>query len=188
MSRNPSNVLYWLATAFALGVILLAWTGRDRYELVGPGVAAPHFEAVTLAGDTVTIGEYRGRVVLLNIWATWCPPCVEEMPSMQRLYQELDTPDFEIVAVSVDGRRRGQIGPLGRPAGDPGEFARSLGLTFPILWDPDGHITRAYQTVGLPESYVIGRDGTIYSRVTGITEWDHPEYVQFIRRLLDEKG
>jgi cytochrome c biogenesis protein CcmG, thiol:disulfide interchange protein DsbE len=187
MATRPSNLPYLVTAILALAVILLAWTGRDRFQPIVPGSPAPQFEVVTLDGEPVTLSDYEGRVVLLNVWATWCPPCIYEMPSMQRLYEELDHEDFEIVAVSVDGRL-GQLGAMGRLGGDPRAFADSLGLTFPILWDPEAGIMRSYQATGVPESYVIGRDGMIYRRVTGATEWDHPEYVQFLRRLLAEEA
>jgi len=89
--------------------------------------------------------------------------------------------------VSVDGRQRGAAGPMGQPAGDPWAFGDSLSLTFPIVWDPDGRIMRSYRTTGVPESYLIGRDGVIYRRVAGATEWDRPEYIDFIQRLLDQE-
>ncbi len=188
MAKKSSNLPFVLTALLALGVVIVAWTGRDRFQMPGPGEPAPNFEAVTLDGEPVTLDNYRNQVVLLNVWATWCPPCVWEMPSMQRLYDRFEGRDFEIVAVSVDGPQRGLAGPMGRPAGDPGAFADSLGLTFPILWDPDGGIMRQYRTNAIPESFVIGRDGLMYRRVAGATEWDHPQYVEFIERLLAEEG
>lgn len=187
MARRPSNLPYLATSVLALAIILAAWIGRDRFQPLGPGSPAPHFEAETFDGGTASIDDFRGRVVLLNVWATWCPPCVYEMPSMQRLYDELDEDDFEIVAVSVDARG-GQAGPLGYRGGDPEAFADSLNLEFPILWDPQGTILRDYEIVGLPESYLIGRDGLIYRKVSGPTEWDHPEYIRLVRRLLDQEG
>ncbi len=188
MAKKPSNLPYLFTALAALVVIIVAWTGRDRFQTPGPGTAAPPFEVVTLAGEPVTLDTYRDQVVLLNVWATWCAPCRYEMPSMQRLYDELEGEDFEIVAISVDGRQRGSAGPMGQPAGDPGAFADSLSLTFPILWDPEGRIMRSYRTTGVPESFLIGRDGLIYRKVAGATEWDRPEYVEFIRRLLAEEA
>ncbi len=185
MKKKNSRLPYALAL-LALGVVVvLAWVTKDRFTPVGPGSPAPEFEAVDRRGEPATLADYRGEVVLLNIWATWCPPCVKEMPSMQRLYEELSAEDFEIVAVSVDapvGRRD----PGGNPGGDVWAFADSLGLTFPIVHNPSGDIQRRYQTTGVPESFVIGRDGVIYRKVAGATDWDAPQYVEFIRRLLDE--
>jgi cytochrome c biogenesis protein CcmG, thiol:disulfide interchange protein DsbE len=185
MSRKASNLPYLITSIAALGIIVAAWLGRDRIPSVGPGDAAPNFEVVTLEGQPASLRDYRGQVVLLNIWATWCPPCVYELPSMQRLYEEFRDEPFEIVAVSIDARM-GQSDAVGRPGGDIRAFADSLGLTFPILHDPEGRIQRTYMTTGVPESFLIGKDGRIYRKVSGATEWDQPQYLEFVRRLLDE--
>jgi thiol-disulfide isomerase/thioredoxin len=185
---SGSNLPYYLTALLALAVIGYAWVQQDHLQAraIGPGSEAPRFEAVTLEGVPATLDDYRGKVVLLNIWATWCPPCRYEMPSMQRLYEAIDDPDFEIVAVSVDARL-GERDEDGMPGGNVGAFADSLSLTFPILHDPRGTIRRQYRTRLLPESYVIGRDGRIYRKVAGATEWDRPQYIDFIERLLAEE-
>jgi cytochrome c biogenesis protein CcmG, thiol:disulfide interchange protein DsbE len=185
--KKPSNLPYLVAVLVALGVIGFAWFGRDRFQPVGPGSMAPNFEAVWLDGEPASLRDFQGKVVLLNVWATWCPPCVWEMPSMQRLYDEFEGQDFEVVAVSIDAPA-GQRDPLGRPGGNIEAFADSLSLTFPILHDPPGLIQRIYQTTGVPESFLIGRDGRIYRKVSGATEWDRPQYMEFIQRLLDEEA
>jgi len=186
MTRQRSgNLPYFVASVLALLVVVFAWVARDRHLPVGPGAPAPDFAAVALDGEPVRIQDYRGQVVLLNVWATWCPPCVYEMPSMQRLYEIFEGEDFEIVAVSIDAPA-GRRDPFGRQGGDVEAFAQEYGLTFPIWLDPEGSIQRVYRTTGVPESFVIGRDGRIYRKVSGATEWDQDQYVDFIRRLLDE--
>jgi cytochrome c biogenesis protein CcmG, thiol:disulfide interchange protein DsbE len=186
MAKKPSNLPYFLTAVGALGIIVAAWVVRDHpaFQPIGPGSRAPHFEANTLDGGTASLADYAGKVVLLNIWATWCPPCVYELPSMQRLYEHLEGEDFEIVAVSVDARL-GTRDPQGYEGGDVRAFADSLSLTFPILHDPEGRIRRTFRTTGVPESFLIGRDGIIYRKVSGETQWDDPQYIDFIRRLLD---
>ncbi|MDT8368472.1 MAG: TlpA disulfide reductase family protein [Longimicrobiales bacterium] len=183
-SGRPSRLPYTLAL-LALGVLVLfAWTSRGRYVPVIAGAAAPHFTAQTLEGEEVSLADYEGKVILLNIWATWCPPCREEMPSMQRLRERVEEEDFEIVAVSVDAAVRGQSGWGGQIGGDVGGFIDELGLSFDVLWDPTGEIANTYQTTGLPESFLIGRDGVVYKRLAGATAWDAEAYVEQIRRLL----
>lgn len=186
-ATGPSRVPYAVAALLTAGVVAFAWSARDRLHGVVPGSEAPVFEAVTLDGEPRTLDDFRGKVVLLNVWATWCPPCRYEMPSMQRLYETFDGQDFEIVAVSIDAPvgRRDAVGNLG---GDIRAFADSLSLTFPILHDPQGRIQRTYQTAGVPESFVIGRDGRIYRRVSGAIEWDTPAALDFIQRLLDQEA
>ena len=123
------------------------------------------------------IDDYTGEVVLLNIWATWCGPCRIEMPSMQRLQERLGPKGLRIVAVSVDDP--GQAGAIRR-------FAQELGLTFELLHDPTKAIERTYQTTGVPETFLIGRDGTIRRRSIGAEAWDSEANVAQLERLLAE--
>ena len=185
MKRNPLKSPYLWAVVAAVTVVVVAWVGRENYQPIITGSEAPEFTANNMAGETVRLSDYRGRVVLVNIWATWCAPCREEMPSMQRLYEALSDTDFEILAVSIDARA-GQNDAFGRPGGDLQAFAEEMGLTFPILHDPEGRIERTYQTTGVPETFLIGRDGVIYKKVAGGTEWDAPLNQDLVRRLLAE--
>jgi peroxiredoxin len=117
--------------------------------------------------------------VLLNVWATWCKPCVREMPALQRLYDRLHARGLEVLAVSVD------VDPPvvgGMP--DIAAFARDLGLTFPILHDPSGAVESAFNVIGLPVTVVITRDGRIHDRVVGERAWDEPRHASEIEKLL----
>jgi cytochrome c biogenesis protein CcmG, thiol:disulfide interchange protein DsbE len=185
MKRLVRSPYFWSILLVA-SVVVVAWTSRDRYreQMVLSGSPAPAFTATNSKGEEVSLSDYRGRVLLLNIWATWCLPCREEMPSMQRLYEAVDDEGFEILAVSIDAPM-GQTDPAGRPGGDLEAFANEYGLTFPILHNPSGSIQRTYQTTGVPESFVIGRDGLIYRKVAGPTEWDLRVNKELVRRLLE---
>jgi thiol-disulfide isomerase/thioredoxin len=113
-------------------------------------------------------------VVLLNIWATWCAPCEQEMPSLQRLQEELGPQGLRIAAVSID-------------QGSPESVRKWIDerrLTFPVLHDRSGRIQQIFQTTGVPESFVLDRDGTIVKKVIGAAEWDHPAQKALFRRLL----
>ncbi|MFQ5536783.1 MAG: peroxiredoxin family protein [Gemmatimonadota bacterium] len=184
MKKNPLRSPYLWAVTAAILIVVLAWVGRERYQPVLSGARAPDFTAYTLDGEPRTLDDFRGKVILLNIWATWCPPCREEMPSMERLYREMQGTDFEIVAVSVDAPQ-GTSDAFGRPGGDLKAFVEEFGLTFPILHDPEGKIQQIYQTTGVPESFIIGRDGIIYRKVAGATDWEAPVNKDLIRRLLE---
>ena len=182
LSRPRADAMAGLMVLLVLGV---AWTTRESRAFPGPGVRAPIFSAATLDGDTVSLDDYLGQVVLLNIWATWCPPCREEMPSMQRLYEEFRSRGeaFAILAVSIDAPA-GHRDAAGNVGGDLAAFAREYGLTFPILHDPSGRVQSVFLTTGVPESFVIDREGVIRTRVAGATEWDAPQRRQAIARLL----
>lgn len=182
------NRQWWAVGAvvlLVLGLIGLGWLVRDRFLPVEVGSMAPDFAATDLSGRPVRLSDLRGEVVLVNIWATWCPPCRDEMPSMQRLFERLGPEGLRIVAVSIDARA-GERDASGRPGGDVAAFAREMGLTFDIWLDPEGKIQRTYRTTGVPESFVVDRSGRIITKVIGGTEWDSPSRVDLFRRLLQE--
>jgi peroxiredoxin len=164
-------------------IVLAAWMNRGRLRPVGAGTVAPQFEVIDLGGNPARLSDYEGEVVMINIWATWCAPCRFEMPSMERLHQRFKDDGLRILAISVDAKL-GEADQVGRPGGDLQAFADSLGLTFTILHDPSGEIQQLYQTTGVPETLLVGRDGVIYKKVAGPTEWDAPEHRELIRRLL----
>jgi cytochrome c biogenesis protein CcmG/thiol:disulfide interchange protein DsbE len=170
-----------LAIVLALGGSLFAATRFLGEELfpVTVGSEAPDFRAKTLTTPPreKTIRDYNGDVVLLNIWATWCGPCRVEMPSMQKLHEEFAQRGLKVVAVSIDNP--GTEAEIRR-------FAKEYGLTFEILHDGRGAIQRLYQTTGVPETLVLGRDGVIRKKVIGAAEWDSPANRTLIAQLLAE--
>jgi peroxiredoxin len=161
--------------AVVAGVIFAALLlSEPPPDPIRPGQAAPGFELALLDGPgTISLAGLRGRVVLLNFWATWCAPCEAEMPAMQRLHDTLGGPDFELVAVSVDA---------GRDEVDA--FRKRLGLGFPIALDPEKRAADAYQSYRFPESYLIDREGRILSRYIGPRDWDADVYVEHLRRVI----
>jgi peroxiredoxin len=183
MSRQWWIVVGLVALIGAL--IGVGWMARGQFMPVEVGTQAPDFQARDLAGNPVSLAELRGQVVLLNIWATWCEPCRDEMPSMQRLYDTLSPEGLKMVAVSIDAAP-GAADAGGRPGGNIEAFAREFGLRFPIWHDASGAIQQSYRTTGVPESFVIDRSGTIIKKVIGATEWDSPASVDLFRRLLHE--
>jgi len=182
-SRQQWTLIAGVVMTAIFGVAL-AIKLRPQLDLLEIGSKAPGFDAMDLRTNRqVTVDDYRGKVVLLNIWATWCPPCRDEMPSMERLHKKLAGTDFRIAAVSVDGD-------VFYPAEKKGSteimaFAGQLGLTFDILHDQSGAIRRAYDIFGVPESFVIDRDGVIVKRIIGAADWDAPVNEALIRSLLD---
>ena len=184
MKRSFARSPYLWTIVGIASVVSYAWLTRESRQPVITGNVAPEFVAYDLDGTEVALQDYIGeKVLLVNIWATWCAPCIVEMPSMQRLYDEFEGEDFEILAVSVDAPF-GQQDHRGQFGGDLGAFAESLGLSFWIWHDPSQEIEETYQTTGVPESFLIGKDGLIHKKVAGPTEWDAPQNVEQIRRLL----
>lgn len=186
MSRPLGQWVPVVVAGLVLALLIGAgWLIRDRFTPVEVGSRAPNFTAVDLQGRPVSLADLRGQVVFLNIWATWCPPCREEMPSMQRLHEELAPEGLRIVAVSIDAAR-GKTDPSGRAGGDLQVFAEEYGLTFDIWHDPSGEIQRIYRTTGVPESLVINRAGVIVKKVVGATDWDSEASMDMFRRLLGD--
>lgn len=168
-----------------VGVLsVLIWTQRERFTPLDVGSSAPRYRANSLAGDTVEVTSFAGDVVLLNIWATWCRPCVVEMPALQRLHEELRDSGLRVVAVSVDAPL-GIIGPFGEPGGDVSRFVTDHGLTFTVLHDPSGRIQSRYQVTGLPTTYIIDREGRIQQKVLGARSWDDGPLADQIRKLVE---
>jgi peroxiredoxin len=141
-------------------------------------VEATNFLLKTLDGQGRTLTQDRGKVVLVNFWATWCPPCIREMPSMQILYEKYRKQGFEIIAVSVDQGNTDAVR----------EFAEKLNLEFSIVLDLENTVKTAYRVRALPTNYLIDRSGRVVAWGMGARTWDRKEAFSLIEHLLKEKG
>lgn len=126
---------------------------------VKEGKAAPDFELTNLEGESVKLSDYQGKKVIINLWATWCPPCQAEMPHMQNFYEKNKDNGIEILAVNLTSMDNGQA--------TIKQFVDDFGLTFPIPLDEDGDIGRQYQAVSIPTSYMIDTKGVISKKIVG---------------------
>jgi peroxiredoxin len=172
---GAGGVSRWIAAAVvAAAVIALFLSGDGVPEPLEPGSLAPDFTLARHGASTpASLSGHMGQVVLVNFWATWCKPCEDEMPAMERLYQALHPEGFEMLAISVDQEGE-RVGP----------FLERMQVTFPILLDPDQAVSRLYQTTGFPESLLVDRDGRLVERYVGPRDWDAPIFVERIRDLL----
>jgi cytochrome c biogenesis protein CcmG, thiol:disulfide interchange protein DsbE len=172
----------WLLVAVVIATLAGGATLLTRFgpsvDSVSVGARAPDFRAIDLAtGDSISLRErYRGTVTLVNVWATWCEPCKIEMPAMERVYRALAPNGFRIAAISID------VGPPETVQA----FGQDLGLSFDLLQDRSTRVQDIYQTTGVPESFLLNRDGVIVKRVIGAHDWDSPVNRALIERLLDE--
>ena len=137
---------------------------------------APDFTFPGLDGKMVSLSDYKGKVVLVNIWATWCPPCVDEMPSMEKLYQKLKGENFEILAVSIDEPGLKAVAP----------FMKKANLTFPALIDSEGTIKAVYGITGVPESFIIDQQGILIKKIVGPVDWATPKVFRFFSNLIQK--
>jgi len=140
---------------------------------------APDYNLTDLDGKSQRLSALRGKVVLVNFWATWCPPCRRELPSMQRLAEALANEAFVMHAIDT-GEDEEIILPF--------VFSTGVTLRFPILLDRNSEVLKAWPVVALPTSFIIDPEGRIVYRAVGGREWDHPELVQQIRALLPAPG
>ena len=159
---------------------------RPSGDAFAPGAPAPVFELESLSGKRQSLGDFKGKVVLLNFWATWCAPCVAEMPALERLQQVLREEGLVIVSINHDS-------PDARAEVE--RFARERGLSFEILLDPDLSLPPKYGITGFPESFFVGLDGTFLEfsdpstkeqevRIVSDRPWDSPAFVAEVRKLL----
>jgi peroxiredoxin len=171
----------WTIVGIVVAVLAIALLTASHYmkdELfpVTIGSTAPDFRAKVLNENRYkTLDDYKGKVVLLNIWATWCPPCLAELPSLERLHEAYGDKGLKLVAVSIDDYVTED---------SIRKFAKGLGITFEILHDSTHEIERVYQTTGYPETFVIGPEGTIRKKWIGPDDWSSQGNRALVAQLL----
>ena len=176
MRRRLTVILGGLAIlVFAFGMV---WLQSSKYEPLVVGMTAPNFSLPDLQGKTQRLTDYRGKVVFLNFWATWCKPCKEEMPSMQVLWDNLKNQDFMMLAVSMDRVTTTK---------DIPSFVETLKLSFPILTDSWGQTDKRYKLMGVPETYIIDQNGVLREKVIGPRDWTRRESIETIVRMLQKQ-
>ena len=136
----------------------------------------PDFTLPDPTGKKLSLKDFSGKIVMLNFWATWCVPCREEMPTMERLYQEFKNKGFVIVAVSVKDKKTDALA-----------FIKELKLTYPVVFDPEGEVGLLYGAWGLPATYLIGPKGEGLARMWGPADWYSPGARALIQALLNQK-
>ena len=166
----------WIYTVILLAVFVVSGcTKREAPALEGN--IAPDFTLNDLSGRPVQLSSLRGKVVLLNFWATWCPPCQGEIPSMLRLNQLMQGKSFQMLAVSVDEGGKDAVN----------AFFNKRGAALPALLDSDGAVARRYGTTGVPETFVIDAKGVIMKKVVGAMDWSSAETVSALEELIGRK-
>jgi len=177
-----SVILFFLSIAGLLVLWFLhgnrSYDGSGQQPPIEIGRPAPDFRFPGLDEKMVSLSDYRGKVVLVNIWATWCPSCVDEMPSMEKLYQKLQGEDFEILAVSIDSMGEMVVAP----------FMKKYKLTFPALIDSGGTIRMSYGTTGVPESFIIDKNGMLVKKIIGPLDWNQSGAIRLFRDLIRKQN
>lgn len=144
-----------------------------RLARVSPETAAEPFDLKSLDGQSVQLADMKGKVVLVNFWATWCGPCKEEMPAFERLRQSLNPERFAVLTITTDLQRDGIK-----------HFLANLHVQLPVLFDEDQEVSQAYLVRALPTTVLIDREGLLVGRAVGPREWDAPQTVQLLQGLM----
>jgi thiol-disulfide isomerase/thioredoxin len=161
--------------AAALGIVLSGPSSAAGDRALTPipdKPAAPTFDLKDQSNRPQRLADYRGKPVILNFWATWCPPCREEMPSMQRAHQALAKDDIAVVAINV-----------GDDATAIDEFLAEIPVDFPLPMDTESLVAQSYPLKGLPTTYVIDPEGRLVYSAVGSREWDDPKLLDQVRAL-----
>jgi len=167
------TVVRWFLVFLGLSVLgLLPACERQAGvpEEAEVGRPAPDFTLIDTAGKTWHLAELEGKLVFINFWATWCPPCRSELPSMETLAREKAEAGFQMLTILVKDEPAKAV-----------ELARKLGLTFPVLIDPQNATSKAYGITGVPETFIVGPDGVLRDKVVGPLDWDSPHARKIIQ-------
>ena len=124
-------------------------------------------------GNQIVKNDYKGKVTIINFWATWCPPCVEEIPSLNQLKQEMQGKDFELISINYAEDSKTII-----------EFLKKVNVEFPVLLDPDGEFAQKWNVIAYPSTFVINKQGKIVYGVNAAIEWDTPDLIKKLKALL----
>jgi peroxiredoxin len=168
MSRSLAPIALLLVVLGAVaGLQYMGRSPRTNYE-------APDFTLPDLQGKPYRLSDFRGRVIFLNLWATWCPPCRQEMPSMEALYRRLKHRDFVMLAVAEDAGGAAAVAP----------FVQEVAISFPVLLDPEATLSPRYGATGYPETFIIDRNGQVVNHTIGPADWNSPEMIAYFDQLL----
>lgn len=167
-----SRRLIWASSAAVVGLCVLAAASLTE-PIVNTGDKAPNFKIVTDGGKTITRKDFGGKVLVLNFWATWCPPCIEEIPSLDQMARQLGPKGVVVLGVSVDKNQETYR-----------KFLAGVKPSFQTALDPEADISASYGTYKYPETYVIDSEGRVRQKHIGGRNWTDPEILKSIESLL----
>ena len=168
-------VLIVLIALFIGGYLVMDRTTGNK--IITSGDQAPGFRLQKMDNGFVSLADLRGKVVMVHFWATWCPPCVDEIPTLDRLHNSLLGKDFEMLAVSVDEGGAGAVEP----------FIQRNRLNVPVLFDPGSDVARLYGTYKFPETYIVDRRGVVRYKAIGPRDWTDPSNIQILRNIIEAR-
>jgi peroxiredoxin len=174
---NKKQVIFLFVLVIFVALVVVGYLVKDKpagRKIITSGDRAPDFRLPTSDGRQVSLSDFRGKTVMVHFWATWCPPCVEEMPALDKLNKALAGTDFVMLAVSADEGGVEAVAP----------FMQSNRLSLPVLFDPGGEVAGLYGTFKFPETYIVDREGVVRYKVIGSRDWAEPANIQSMRELV----
>ena len=176
-ARNVSMILVWLAVVAVCTMDMAVADdefSRLKLSRAGGGTPLPAFALTTVDGKAIDFSQLHGKGIVLNFWATWCGPCKEEMPALDRLSRRFDPRDVAILTITTEHERKSIQ-----------QFMKQLDSTLPVLLDEQRDLSLAFMVRGLPTTVFIAKNGTVVGRAVGPREWDGPDAIRFIERLRE---
>lgn len=171
---STSRIILLLAALAVIGGGLYIYGNMPSTQAVLAGDTAPDFQLEDTQGNRVSLAALRGKIVMVNFWATWCPPCIEEMPSMERLYEAMgDDENFVMLAINTEKDGRSAVA----------EFLKKTPYTFPILYDDKGVTQESYGVYKFPETFIIGKNGMVIEKIIGPLDWSSPKTINRLKAL-----
>lgn len=170
---SKANLVKLLLLALVVvGALIFALRQRDPRP-VSVSDAAPDFRLSSLEQGSISLSDYRGRIVLVNFWATWCPPCVEETPGLEKFAEQMRGQGVTVIGVSVD-----------EDTDALKKFVSQYHLSYPIALDFDRAVANRYGTFKFPETYILDRDGRVAEKIIGPSDWQDPRMISFVQNLI----
>ncbi len=172
--KEAALLVIFIVLIALVAVFFLTREKGQEVNVTGALQRAPDFSLQAPDGKIVNLSDYRGKVVMVHFWATWCPPCVDEMPTLENLYRTLKGKDFVILAISVDEEGAGAVT----------AFMRKNRLSLPVFLDPSRIVSGLYGTFKLPETYIVDREGVVRYKEIGPRDWSAPESAAIVNNII----
>ncbi len=147
----------------------------NKTAQIAEGSEVPYFELQSINGNRRTLKDYKGKVILINFWASWCGPCNEEAPSLEAMYNKLKNEGVTVVSISIDNN-----------AANAESFVKKYSITFPVLFDPDETVAASYGLTGVPETFILTPDYKLLKHVIGPLDWTSYDVINYLKTIIKE--
>lgn len=171
--KKRSDLIFLASIVLLAGALIWVVSGTLQPRIVEVGDTAPNFSVTTDQGKTITPENFGGKLLVLNFWATWCPPCIEETPSLNAFAQTFASQGVVVLGVSSDRNEKLYH-----------QFIKTYGIAFDTMRDPESDISASYGTFQLPETYIIDKSGKVVEKIISNQNWMDPDFLARIKKML----